>query len=84
MARLDIERQERLEPQRIRSTAEKLRELGFTVDFGGLTEYDIYGYTVVGKGLKFDFYPYSGWWSGRGIGSGRGFKKLLKKLKEVE
>lgn len=28
-------------------------------------------------------YPYKGWWSGKGIGSGRGVPKLIKKLGEV-
>lgn len=25
-------------------------------------------------------YPYKGWWSGKGVGSGRGIHNLLKKL----
>jgi len=27
------------------------------------------------------FWPYSGWWSGKGIGQGRGFKKLLSTIR---
>lgn len=25
-------------------------------------------------------YPYTGWWTGKGIGSGRGIHKLIEKL----
>lgn len=31
-----------------------------------------------------DFWPYTGWWSGKGIGSGRGVKNLLKQLEQQE
>lgn len=29
---------------------------------------------------QFIIFPFSGWWSGKNIGSGRGFVKLIEKL----
>lgn len=33
------------------------------------------------KGNKIHFYPYTGWFSGKGIEDGRGVRNLLKQLK---
>lgn len=36
---------------------------------------------IINKTIK--LYPYKGWWSGKGVGSGRGIHKLIKKLEEI-
>jgi hypothetical protein len=76
--RLDQERKARLEPARIKSCSEKLESLGYQVTQNHVALEFIF------KGNKITFYPYSGWYSGKGIGSDRGFNKLLKKLEDKE
>lgn len=74
--RLDQEREERLQPKRMESTAKKLTELGYNVG-------ELSGDCLIIAHPDFQpvkLWPYSGWWSGKGIGSGRGFSKLLKEL----
>lgn len=78
MARLDEKRQKSLEPKRYQSTMEKIKEMGHQVEPVNDTRYDI-----IFKNIRIQFFPYSGWFSGKKpIGSGRGFKNLLKKLEE--
>lgn len=36
------------------------------------------------NGNKINFYPFTGWFSGKGIEDGRGIRKLLKQLKKNE
>ena len=73
--RLDQQRQALLEPKRMRLCKEKLESLGFDVVERGSTQLQfIYNGGVV------NFWPYSGWHSGRGIQDGRGFEKLLKQV----
>lgn len=75
MARLNIERQQELEPKRIEFAKKAIEKLGYDV-------------IVYGKGLTFlykdnliTFYPYSGWASGKGIKSGRGLDNLISQIK---
>lgn len=75
MARLNIERQELLEPIRMKTCQEKLESLGFIVRNDGATKL-----TFSYNGNIISFWPYSGWHSGKGIKPGRGFAKLLKQL----
>jgi len=74
--RLNQEREEQLQPQRIKSCKEKLESLGFDVRQTDPTKLE-FEY----KGSKIQFYPYSGWHSGRTIKDGRGFSDLLRQLK---
>ena len=74
--RLNQEREEQLQPQRIKSCKEKLESLGFDVRQTDPTKLE-FDY----KGSKIKFYPYSGWHSGRTIKDGRGFSDLLRQLK---
>lgn len=74
--RLDQKKQTRLEPKRIRTVKKTLEQMNFNIE-----------HTKCEKGLickrdkqQFIIYPYSGWWSGKGIGQGRGFVKLIEKL----
>lgn len=76
MARLNIERQKELEPIRTRYVIGKLNELG--IDYSIKDEHTI---EIVYNGNKILFYPYSGYFSGKGVKSGRGLNKLLFQLK---
>lgn len=75
MPRLDIERQERLEPKRLAHAIDELTKKRYTVtSFAGKRiEFEFNGYVV-------KFYPYSGWASGKSIKDGRGLIKLLKQV----
>lgn len=73
--RLDQEREERLQPQRMESCKTTLEEMGYEVkSFGG----DRLEFQYKGNTIK--FWPYSGWHSGRGIKDGRGFNHLIRQL----
>lgn len=75
MARLNIERQERLEPERIAYAVERLEEMGYTI-----THRDNTRIQFIHRGHPVTFFPYSGWATGRTIKDGRGLKNLLKQL----
>lgn len=72
--RLDQEREAHLEPKRIESCKKKLEELGFEVEQQHVQLNFIY------KGSKVQFWPYSGWHTGKTITDGRGFNHLLDQL----
>lgn len=76
MARLDIERQNTLEPKRMEFAKNKLSELKLKIVFESETEL-----IFLFNENKITLFPYSGWHSGKGIKSGRGLTKLLKQLK---
>ena len=76
MARLNIERQEQLEPTRIDYAVRKLEELGFTI-----TLRDNRKIQFAFKGHTVTLFPYSGWATGKTIKDVRGIDKLLKQLK---
>ena len=74
--RLDQEREERLEPARMASCSQTLQRMGYKV-------------TTSTKEIKFThngntitLWPYSGWFSGKGIKAGRGFKRLVEQLQQ--
>lgn len=84
MARLDIERQNRLEPVR---KEKALKELSKLICKGQLFD-DVF-YNITDKYVQFDFerykitfWFYSGWHSGKTIKDGRGLKNLMKQLKK--
>ena len=74
--RLDQEREERLQPKRVKDCKLKLEELGFEVEQAGDTQL-----RFMWKNSTISFWPYSGWHSGKSIKDGRGFNNLLKQLK---
>jgi hypothetical protein len=76
MARLDIDRQRKLEPERIKYAIDKLTELGLEP-----VQQDPTMITFFYKGHKVAFFPYSGWHTGKSIIDGRGIHELLKQLK---
>ena len=77
MARLNIERQEQLEPKRIAYAIQRIEQLGYTI-----TLRDNKKLQFIHKGKIVTFWPYSGWATGATIHDGRGLDKLLKQLKK--
>lgn len=75
MARLNAERQKRLEPERIRYAIEKITALGYTI-----TSEDNSSIRFIHNGKTVIFYPYSGWATGASIKDCRGLKRLLSQL----
>ncbi len=83
MSRLDEQRQEELEPQRMEWTKKQFEGMGYKIDDIELNGGK--GFTITTpKGLSIQFWPYSGWWSGKGIGQGRGFSKLVKAIEATK
>ena len=76
MARLDVERQQQLEPCRIEYAVKRIEELGYEIIYR-----DNLMIKFIHKGQPVFFYPYSGWASGKTIQDGRGLSKLLNQLK---
>lgn len=76
MARLNKERQKRLEPQRIAFAKDKLEQLGFDITYEDESKIQF-----LFNNKTITFFPYSGWHSGKGIKPGRGLNELLKQLK---
>ncbi len=76
MARLNKERQEQLEPERIRYAKEQIEKLGYTVT-GESKTYISFEF----KGHPVKLFPYSGWHTGKTIQDGRGLKNLLDQIK---
>lgn len=73
--RLDKERQERLEPQRLEAAKQAIQEKGYTV-----VELSNTTISFEFKNCLVLFYPYSGWATGKTIKDGRGLKNLLNQI----
>lgn len=76
MARLNIDRQRRLEPIRIEHAVKRIQELGFEV-----IQRDNIKIQFIHMGHVVTFFPYSGWATGKSIKDGRGLERLLKQLR---
>lgn len=76
MARLNVERQIELEPQRLKYAKEQISNLGYEVSEHNGNELRFFH-----KGEIVKFFPYSGWATGATIKDGRGLRKLLNQLK---
>jgi len=74
--RLDQVREKQLTPKRIDYAKEKLGELGINVEYEDSLELR---FQFEGNTIK--LWPYSGWFSGKGLKDGRGINKLLRQLK---
>lgn len=63
------------EPGRIDYAVQKLMDAGYRVGKcpNDNTQLIVNGYIKL--------WPYTGWWSGKGVGSGRGIHNLIKKLR---
>jgi len=77
MARLDHDRQKKLEPQRMNIAVGQIQKLGFEP-----TILDSTKLSFEYKGNKITYFPYSGWHTGKGITDGRGLKRLLNQIKK--
>jgi len=75
--RLDIERQNKLEPIRVKHAKGRIIALGYKITWDGDNRLDF-----LFKGNTISYYPYSGWASGKGIKDGRGLNNLLNQIKE--
>lgn len=75
MARLDKERQQRLEPKRMNVATQKITDLGFKIE-KKTTTFLQFEY----KGSLITYFVYSGWASGKTIKDGRGLDNLLNQL----
>lgn len=76
------ERRKAFEPSRVQYATDLLIEAMYAIGWNA-NEKAIYIYHNNGrKNHIAKLYPYTGWWSGRGLGSGRGVHKLIKKLGE--
>lgn len=75
MSRLDKERQQELEPKRIEFAKKEIEKIGLKVTYQDNTKL-IFDF----KGNNIQFYPYSGWYTGKGVIAGRGIKNLIKQL----
>lgn len=73
--RLDKDREAELQPKRVNFAIRRLTELGLFIVFACDTRVDF-----VYKDNVIQFYPYSGWHTGKGIKDGRGWSKLEKQL----
>ena len=79
MPRLNIERQNKLEPKRMEFAKKEIEKLGYAVVRIGKVELNF-----MYKNEPVAFFPYSGWHAGKSIKDGRGIKNLLKQLKNEE
>ena len=76
MKEMKLKERAEKEPSRFEYATDLLMDIGCTV---GLNK-DDHKCLVVNGYIK--LWPYTGWWSGKGIGSGRGIHKLVEKLKK--
>ncbi len=75
MARLNIERQNKLEPERMTKAKAEIEKKGYQVHETSEKELRFYfNHHVV------SFWPYSGWATGKTINTGRGLQNLLKQI----
>ena len=77
MSRLNIDRQNKLEPIRISTTKKALEDMGYVIHYQ-----DNRKIKFMYKGYEVTLYPYSGWHTGKSIKDGRGFNQLLKQLEK--
>lgn len=74
--RLDIERQNKLEPIRLRTAINEIQKLGLTIlnCTDKMIEFEYKEHSI-------KYFPYSVWATGKTIQDGRGLKNLIKQLK---
>lgn len=80
MARLDTERQERLEPKRMADAIESVQAMGYEIITNIQIENKRY-FEFEFKGSVVRYFPYTGWATGKSIKDGRGLVNLLKQIK---
>lgn len=77
MSRLNTERQNKLEPIRMRTAINEIQKLGLRITNSSdkMIEFEY-------KGQPVRYFPYSGWATGKTIKDGRGLNNLIKQLKQ--
>jgi len=75
--RLNNKREDELTPKRLEYAVKKISEKGFNAEIQPCNQKIIFERA---KNKTVVLFVYSGWWSGKGIGSGRGIENLLKLL----
>lgn len=75
MSRLDKEREQKLQPERLEFAVKEIRDL--ELEILDITHSRI---DFIYKGNVIMFYPYSGWHTGKGIADGRGWKHLKNQI----
>ncbi len=74
--RLDKEREERLQPQRMEVAIQAIQKLGLQI-----LHTDDAKIIFIYRDHSVSFYPYSGWATGKTIKDGRGLQHLLNQIK---
>lgn len=76
MPRLNTERQNKIEPIRLRTAINEIQKLGLTIIncTDKMIEFEY-------KGQPVKYFPYSGWATGKTIKDGRGLMNLINQLK---
>lgn len=74
--RLNQEREAILQPKRMETAKAAIQNLGYTITQTDKTKI-IFSY----KGSPIQYYPYSGWATGKTIKDGRGLQHLLDQIK---
>ena len=76
MSRLDLNRQQNLEPKRMNFAIDEITKLGYkiVVQTNTMLSFEF-------KGNIIHYYPYSGWHTGKGIKDGRGWNNLKEQIK---
>lgn len=74
--RLNQQRQQDLEPGRIKHAIKMIESFGYTIHYQ-----DDKKIAFIYKENVIMYYPYSGWHTGKGITDGRGLYVLLKQIK---
>lgn len=68
------------EPGRVDYAIKQLKGIGYNSAYDTAEKCVLFAH----GGNVCKIYPFTGWWTGKGIGSGRGIKKLIKKLKGIQ
>ena len=75
--RLNKEREKKLQPRRMKYAKNMIENLGLEITFENENELQF-----MFKGSRINFFPYSGWATGKTIQDGRGLERLLNQLKK--
>lgn len=78
MARQDIDKQKKLEPQRMSVAKYQIEALGYKV-----VKLDNKTLSFKYRGSEVKYFPYSGWASGKTIKDGRGLRNLVAQIEQL-
>lgn len=69
-----LKERQAIEPSRFEYAIDRLKSAGYRVE----KDPEDFKSLIVNRYIR--LWPFTGWWSGKGIGSGRGIHKLIEKL----